>query len=103
MIHPRTLRRLHRRLSLPHRLSQLTRAFLDAEPDHTHVLALIAELSTLRSFLALCLLRMGADTGHLDRMAEDIDAAARMGHARGVRDKGGVLGAMMRWTRKGAA
>lgn len=99
-MHPRTLRRLHRRLALPHQLSQLTRAFLNDEPDHTHVLALIAELSTLRSYLALCLLRMGAATHRLDRMAADIDAAARMGHARGVRDRGGVLAAMMRWTRK---
>ena len=92
---PRALHRLHRRLALPHQLSRLVRRWLNAEPDHTHVLALIAELSTMRSFLALCLLRMAASQGRLDRMAAEVDVAARMGHARGVRDRG-VLAEMMR-------
>lgn len=97
-MHPRTLHRLHQRLSAPHRLARLIRDFLDAEPDHTHALAILNDLTAIRTFIAASIVTMGLAHGGsigMERMAREVDAACRSGHARGLRGVGGTVRRVM--------
>lgn len=97
-MHARTIRRIHQRHAAPHRLARLIREFLDAEPDHTHALSLLADLTAIRTFLAAALLTMGLAHGGsigMERMAREVDAAAQAGHARGLRGVGGTVRRVM--------
>jgi len=97
-MHPRTPRRLHQRLAAPHRLARLIRDFLDAEPDHTHALAILDDLTAIRTFIAASIITMGLVTGGgigMERMAREVDASCRSGHARGLRGVGGTVRRVM--------
>lgn len=97
-MHPRTLHRLHQRLAAPHRLARLIRDFLDAEPDHTHALTLLNDMTAIRTFIAASIVTMGLAHGGsigMERMAREVDAACRAGHARGLRGVGGTVRRVM--------
>lgn len=83
MMHPRTLRRLTRRIFAIARVNRAVGDFLRTDPDHTHALALCAYLSQQRGFIAAALIHTAMNEQGwrgADRMAAEVERVCREAH-----------------------